>query len=161
MCDTVRMQPGRRSTSDPMFIRVSPLFVYLHSQYFHIWHFESPVVTCSDSVYVRHCGNATWWKIHLRPHVYKGSPLLVYLHTQYSHIWHFTICTYLVARYKYSQLVIGSAPYFGATFIAELPKSQALTKCIGILGPCLLGFPLYVYTIHSVHYHLYIFSRPL
>ena len=167
MCGTVRMQPGERSTSDPMFIRVSPLFVYLHSQYFHIWHFESPVVKRSASLKIPSILLPFSSRTHLktmhsqcasafRPHVYQGFPYVYIYYTVSS-----TICTYLVARYKYSQLVIGSAQYFGATFIAELPKSQALTKCIGILAPCLLGFPLYVYTIHSVHYHLYIFSRPL
>ena len=38
ICGTVRIQPGGRSTTDPMFIRVSPLFVYLNPQYFHIRH---------------------------------------------------------------------------------------------------------------------------
>ena len=47
---TMRMQPGGRSTSNPMFIRVSPLLVYLHPQFFHIWHFYSPVVIRSTSL---------------------------------------------------------------------------------------------------------------
>ena len=64
------------STTDPMFIRVSPLLVYLHPLYLNIRQFESPVLRCSDTVYVRHCRDATWWKIHLRPHVYKGFPFI-------------------------------------------------------------------------------------
>ena len=42
--------------------------------------------------------------------------------------------------------MIGSAPYFGSTFIAEPPKNHALSKCIGILAPCLSGVSLvYLY----------------
>ena len=145
MCGTVRMQPGERSTSDPMFIRVFPLFVYLHSQYFHIWHFESPVVKRSASLKIPSIMLPFSSRTHLknmhsqcastfRPHVYQGFPyvyiyitqfpapfvhilspvinipsswsvpprilvlvsswnrpitMLLYLHTQYSHIWHF------------------------------------------------------------------------
>ena len=41
------MQPEGRCTSDPMFIRVSPLLVYLHPP---IWHILSPVAKSSASL---------------------------------------------------------------------------------------------------------------
>ena len=131
MCDTVRMQPGRRSTSDPMFIRVSPLFVYLHSQYFHTWHFESPVVKRSASLKIPSIMLPFSSRTHLknmhsqcasafRPHVYQGFPYVYIYYTVSS-----TICTYFVARYKYSLLVIGTAPYFGSSFIVKPSNNHA------------------------------------
>ena len=41
------MQPEGRCTSNPMFIRVSPLLVYLHP---HFWHILSPVAKSSASL---------------------------------------------------------------------------------------------------------------
>ena len=68
-------------------------------------------------------------------------PYMCILYTVYSPNF-----TYLVARYKYSHLVIGSAPYFGSTFIAEPPKNHAHSKCIGILAPCFSRVSLmYIY----------------
>ena len=179
MCDTVRMQPGRRSTSDPMFIRVSPLFVYLHSQYFHIWHFESPVVGFSPlfvylnpqyfhirhiwsavvyrsaSVSVRHCADATWWKIHHRPHVYKGFPFICL-----STLPIFSYLTFWVARCEAFRLA-ENTQYYASIFIADPPKKHAQSMCIGIQTPCLSRVPLCIHILHSFQHHLYIFCRPL
>ena len=149
------MQPGKKSTSGPMFIRIYPLLVFLHTQYFHIWHFESPVVRCSDSVYVRHCADATWWKIHLRPHVYKGFPFIsLSTHPIFPYL------TYVIARCKTFRLA-ENTQYFGFIFIADPPKNHAQSMCIGIQTPCLSRVPLCIYILHSFQHHLYIFCRPL
>ena len=102
MCGTVRlqvhsnMQPGKRSTSDARFIRISPLLLYLHTHFLHIWHIYSPDVKRSASLTLktRHCAvanfvkHATWWNIHLRPHVYKGFPFISLSTPHFLHIWH-------------------------------------------------------------------------
>ena len=50
---------------------------------FHISHILSPDVKRSASLNIRHCPHAnsvkhaTWWKIHLRSHVYKGFPFII------------------------------------------------------------------------------------
>ena len=173
------MPPGETSTSDPMFIRVFPLFVYLHSQYFHIWHIESPVVGFSPlfvylnpqyfhirhiwsavvnrsaSVYVRHCADATWWKIHHRPHVYKGFPFICL-----STLPIFPYLTFWVARCEAFRLA-ENTQYFASIFIADPPKNHAQSMCIGIQTPCLSRVPLCIYILHSFQHHLYIFCRPL
>ena len=105
MCGTVRvhahsnMQPDERSTSDPMFIRVSPLLVYLNINFLHIWLILSPDVTRPVSLKIRHCAHANffklaiWTEIHLKPHVYKGFPFISLSKPPF-----FTCLTYVVAR---------------------------------------------------------------
>ena len=78
---------------------------------------------------------------HSGPMFFKAFPYVFILYTVYSPNF-----TYLVARYKYSHLLIGSAPYFGSTFIAEPPKNHAHSKCISILAPCFSRVSLmYIY----------------
>ena len=95
----LNMQADGRSTSNPMLIRVSPLLVFLHTQYSHIWHIWSPVVKDSASLRVRHCAVArslkhgSWWKIHLKTHVNQGFPFMNLSLTPI-----FPYLTYLVAR---------------------------------------------------------------
>ena len=104
----------------------SPLFVYLNPQYFHIRHIWSAVVIRSASIYVRHCADATWWTIHHRPHVYKGFP---YISLSTPSI--FPYLTFLVARYKVFRLGICAA-LCGCklTQTCNLVKDPPQTPCL-------------------------------
>ena len=69
--------------------------------FFHNWHILSPVAKHPASLNTRHCAHAsslkhaTWWKIHLKPHVYKGFPFISLSTTPI-----FAYLTHLVARCK-------------------------------------------------------------
>ena len=71
------MQPGERSTSDPMFIRVSPLLVFLHPECISLRNHCVNQFPCKNytepfcvSIHLK------YWKTTFRPQVYLGSPPL-------------------------------------------------------------------------------------
>ena len=90
------------------YARVSPLLVYLHPQFLHIWHIWSPHVKCSASLNIPDCGHATWWKIHLNPHVYKNFSFISLSTPPF-----FAYLPYLVARCKTVRLVENTTPCGG------------------------------------------------
>ena len=71
---------------------------------------------------MRHCANpssvkhATWWKIHLKPHVYKGFPFI-----SLSTPPIFPYLTFLIARCKSFRLAVFFSPSFSPMLIRVSP----------------------------------------